>query len=405
MSDLTPAIALASSLPIQPWRCRRLGQQLFIGGVLPVDADGQLIGAGDIEAQTHAVFRNLKAALEAAGLEMADLVRLNTYYVYEGEEAQATVYWEKMTRVRLQYFPDPGPAATAVRVHGTGCPGALIQLEAEALAVPCAQRQRIMPAHSWDWSIPVPLSQGWQVQEQIWVGGQVSADRAGKAVSLGDLPGQTHNVLEHIRHVLQDAGAQFSDLTQLKVCYLHDGDAQAAESRLQDIMQVVRATCGEPLPPVTAFGVNLLYEGLLLEIDASAQRGVAHQDGAAHAGNRNAAADVQVRRSGTRVHVAGQSVAATALEPAFNDVLLRLVGQLRSVGCGPEALAHLHVLVAGAEADHAPFQALSLFTRALQRYCGDNLPPFTLVRVIGLPDGASVQIDALAVDAQEARRA
>ncbi|MFK8328682.1 RidA family protein [Pseudomonas sp. BJa5] len=397
MSDLASGIPLPS--PVQPFRYRRLGQQVFVGGVLPVDAVGTLIGADDIEAQTHAVFRNLQAALAAAGLQMADLVRLNTYYVYEGEEAQATVFWEKMTRVRLLYFPDPGPAATAVRVQGTGVRGALIQLEAEALAVPALQRQRIMPEKSWDWSIPVPLSQGWRAGSQVWVGGQVSADRAGKAINLGDLPGQTRNVLEHIRHVLLDAGAQFSDLTQLKVCYLHDGDDEAAEARLQEILGVVRTTCGEPLPPVTAFGVNLLYEGLLLEIDATAQVEVRHPQATAEGGNRNWTAGVQVQRAGSIIQVAGQSVAAQGFEQACSEVLQRLVALLRAVGAGPGALAHLHVLVA---ADDAPERAMALFTRALHMCCGEDLPPFTLVRVNGLPGGAPLQVDAIAVEARPA---
>lgn len=388
MSDLNTPITLGSHLSVRPFRQRRLGHQVFVGGVLPVDPAGRLIGAGDIEAQTHAVFRNLKAALQEAGLEMADLVRLNTYYVYEGDEAQATVYWEKMTRVRLQYFPDPGPAATAVRVRGMACSGALIQLEAEALAMPHAQRQRIMPAKSWDWSIPVPLSQGWKAGSQVWVGGQVSADMSGKAVALGDLAGQTHNVLEHIRHVLLDAGASFSDLTQLKVCYLHDGDQEAAQARLQQILDVVRARCGEPLPPLTAFGVNLLYEGLLLEIDATAQVGVAHED----------SGGAQVRRCGPSIQVAGQSVGQAGLEQACGEALLRVLEQLRKVGSSPAALGHLHVLVAGEEADQLPDRVLALFTEALRSLCGEVLPPFTVVRVNGLPDGATLQVDAVAVE-------
>lgn len=390
MSDLNTPISLGSHLSVQPFRQRRLGHQVFVGGVLPVDATGRLMGSGDIEAQTHAVFRNLKAALHAAGLEMADLVRLNTYYVFEGDETQATVYWEKMTRVRLQYFPDPGPAATAVRVRGMACSGALIQLEAEALAVPATQRQRIMPAKSWDWSIPVPLSQGWKAGRQVWVGGQVSADMSGKAVALGDLAGQTHNVLEHIRHVLLDAGSSFADLTQLKVCYLHDGDQAAAQARLEQILEGVRAVCGEPLPPVTAFGVNLLYEGLLLEIDATAQVGVAHDDGGDGC--------TQVRRCGPSIQVAGQSAGQAGIEQAADEALSRVAEQLRTVGSSPQAMGHLHVLVAGDEAERQPDRVLSLFTEALGRLCGESVPPFTVVRVNGLPDGASIQVDAIAVE-------
>ncbi|MBT8769351.1 RidA family protein [Metapseudomonas boanensis] len=392
MSDCAPLVSP------YPFQSRRFGEQLFIGGVLPISPEGTLRGAGDIEAQTHAVFRNLHVALKSAGLEMSDLVRLNTYYVFEGYESDATLYWEKMTRVRLQYLPNPGPAATAVRVRGMGRSGALIQLEAEAFAAPAAQRQRIMPSKSWDWSIPVPLSQGWKIGSQVWVGGQVSADMAGKAVSIGDLPGQTHNVLEHIRHVLLDAGAGFADLTQLKVCYLHDGDAHAAEQRLQEIMKVIRDICGETLPPVTAFGISLLYEGLLLEIDATAHVGLASKALQTRASNRNWAAEHQVLRTGSHIQIAGLSARYKALEPACEDVVNQLALKLEAVGSSPTALAHLHVFIAGDEANDAPEHAMSLFAAALKQLCGESLPPFTVVRVNGLPRGVPLQVDAVAVD-------
>ena len=43
-------------------------------------------------------------------------------------------YWEKMTRVRLQYLPDPGPVGTAVRVMGLAYPDLLIEIDATAYA-------------------------------------------------------------------------------------------------------------------------------------------------------------------------------------------------------------------------------------------------------------------------------
>ena len=34
-------------------------------------------------------------------------------------------------------------------------------------------RQRLMPAGHWDWSIPVPFSQGWRCGDLVFVGGQI----------------------------------------------------------------------------------------------------------------------------------------------------------------------------------------------------------------------------------------
>ena len=56
----------------------------------------------------------MKAVFVRAGLDLSDFVRLNTCNVFDGADEDATDYWEAMTRFRLEYFPDPGPAATAV---------------------------------------------------------------------------------------------------------------------------------------------------------------------------------------------------------------------------------------------------------------------------------------------------
>ena len=40
---------------------------------------------------------------------MAQVVRLNTYYQFEGEGHDITEFWEQMTKVRMEYLPDPGP--------------------------------------------------------------------------------------------------------------------------------------------------------------------------------------------------------------------------------------------------------------------------------------------------------
>ena len=63
---------------------------------------------------------------------LSDIIKLNTYYVYDGEEADAGPFWEAMTRVRMGYLKTPGPAATAVRVAGLAWPGQLIEVEALA---------------------------------------------------------------------------------------------------------------------------------------------------------------------------------------------------------------------------------------------------------------------------------
>lgn len=379
----------------------RVGSRTIVGGVLPLNERGEVVEPGDIEAQTHAVFQNMRRTLAGMGCRMEDLVRINTYYVYDGAEDQATRYWEKMTRVRLQYFPDPGPVGTAVRVRGIPLEGALIQIEAEAVAPEKGrERKRIMPDESWDWSIPIPLSQGWRIDDHVWVGGQIAADRAGRAVALGDIDGQTRNVMMHIANVLRDSGGSFADLIHLKICYMHRGDSAEAKRGLETIMRVVDEVCPTAVhTPTTAFGVNLLYEGLMLEIDATAVIGGRSSIAEGATENANWPARKQAAKRGNLVYVSGQSPARShGLRQDALDALGQVLNALAGLQVSPERLAKLTVFLSpGLDGDDVD-RILPELGAALTARLGPNAPAVTVARVTGLPgNDVGLQMDAVAI--------
>lgn len=113
----------------QGWR---VGPLVFVGGQLSADEQGNVIGLGDIETQTRNVFQNVTRVLAEAGATWEDVVKINTYYVYDGDRAAAQDYWTKMTAVRMEFLPDPGPCGTAVRVDGLMYDGFLIEVEVVA---------------------------------------------------------------------------------------------------------------------------------------------------------------------------------------------------------------------------------------------------------------------------------
>ena len=69
--------------------------QVFISGQQTLDSNGSVLNPGDIAAQTRNVFENMKKSLATLDMVLSDLVRLNTYYVFDGDDAEATAYWEK----------------------------------------------------------------------------------------------------------------------------------------------------------------------------------------------------------------------------------------------------------------------------------------------------------------------
>src|SRR3954454_7989090 len=114
----------------QGWR---VGNLLFVGGQLSADADGNVVGIGDIEVQTRNVFDNVTRVLAEGGATWDDVVKLNTYYCCDATGPAVQEFWEKMTRIRLDYLPNPGPAGTAVRVAGLMYDGFLVEVDAIAV--------------------------------------------------------------------------------------------------------------------------------------------------------------------------------------------------------------------------------------------------------------------------------
>ena len=102
------------------------GRTLYIAGQVALDADGKVVGKGDVRAQTEQVFRNLRIALESAGASFSDVVKLNWYVL---DASQMPVYREVRERV---LGAGPFPASTVVEVKGLFIPDLLIEIEAIA---------------------------------------------------------------------------------------------------------------------------------------------------------------------------------------------------------------------------------------------------------------------------------
>ena len=92
------SLAPNPTLAVWPFpHVRRIGDTLYVGLQLPTDDDA------DIETQTHESFGALANILESEGSSMQDLMKLHTYYVYEGEGGRdVTEYWERMTDVEAE---------------------------------------------------------------------------------------------------------------------------------------------------------------------------------------------------------------------------------------------------------------------------------------------------------------
>ena len=380
-----------------PWpfpATRKIGNTVYVGLQTRVDA------GGEIEAHTHEAFQKLIAAIESEGLKMADLMKLHTYYPYDGEGTDVTSYWERMTAVRLQYLADPGPAATALRVCGVWPDGPLIGVD--GIADGSGKRTRIMPEHAWDWSVPTPFSQGWLVDDKIYVGGQISADRRGRAVSPDELVPQVRNTLEFIRHVLLDADAGWDDVVSIKVAYKCKKNDAASRATLAGILNEMESVFRSSRPALVCFGVDLLYEGLLLEIDATAVRNhnrvpLRPAGDAVWAGSGSGYPAAWL--TGNEVHLGGQAApAAGSLQSQAQATLRQIRGLLEKAGGSLGDLVKLNVYVHDDDPDSDPAAAQRVVSDILQRTLQPGRTVVSIVEVPGLMmPGQKIQIDGIAV--------
>jgi enamine deaminase RidA (YjgF/YER057c/UK114 family) len=103
------------------------GRWVAISGQVALDEEGQLVGAGDLEAQARQVFANLDRALAGAGASFTDVIKLNFYLT---DISQIAV----VRPVRDEYVDTARPpASTAVQVGALFIPGLMIEVEAWAV--------------------------------------------------------------------------------------------------------------------------------------------------------------------------------------------------------------------------------------------------------------------------------
>ena len=102
------------------------GKTIYVSGCGASDADGKLVGRGDITAQTRKTLDNMKIALAAAGGTLDDVVKVTVYLADVNDR-------QKVNEVRKEYFKDNKPASTLIEISKFALDGMLIEIEAIAV--------------------------------------------------------------------------------------------------------------------------------------------------------------------------------------------------------------------------------------------------------------------------------
>ena len=105
------------------------GDTLYVSGIVPVDADGEVVGGDDVVAQARQVFGIMHRVLAAGGAAPADVVKV-TIYLLDIDDRPL------INPVRQEFFGTARPASTLVEVSRLAVPGARLEIEAVAHLAP-----------------------------------------------------------------------------------------------------------------------------------------------------------------------------------------------------------------------------------------------------------------------------
>lgn len=115
-----------------PWEaqvgyCRaiRVGDQIYISGTAPVDAQGQVVSA-DGYTQAHRCLEIIQTALQELGTDTHAVVRTRMFVT-------DITQWQKFSQAHQEFFGANPPVTTMVQVSALIDPAMLIEIEADAV--------------------------------------------------------------------------------------------------------------------------------------------------------------------------------------------------------------------------------------------------------------------------------
>ena len=102
------------------------GRTVYVSGQVAMDAEGNVVGEGDVKAQTEKVLENVATVLEAAGGTLDDVVKVTVFITDMG-------FYDEIHEVRRRFFGEPYPASSMVEVSALIDPRLLVEVEAVAV--------------------------------------------------------------------------------------------------------------------------------------------------------------------------------------------------------------------------------------------------------------------------------
>jgi enamine deaminase RidA (YjgF/YER057c/UK114 family) len=227
---------------------------VFLPSVQPVDDHGNIIGAGDVVAQTRAIFEKAHRMLAALGLTFSNLVKTNDYLT-----PAALAGYKGTGRIRKEFLGPVYPGAAGILMPRMVHPEALIQYDFIA-----SRDAPVAVNPGWTRYQKLTYSPAVKAGKLLFMSGQAALDPETERMLFdGDIVAQAEYTYQNIIKVLEAAGAGPQHLVKT-IEYV----TPAGLARYRDVAAVRARLLREPFPAST----GLICEALLrpemqIEID------------------------------------------------------------------------------------------------------------------------------------------
>lgn len=104
----------------------RIGNVVHLSGQASIDMQGNIVGAGDFDAQAEQTFRNIERVLDAAGSSLSKIFKVTIYLTDMAN-------FPTIMELRQRWFDKPYPADTIVEVNSLALPELMIEIDVQAI--------------------------------------------------------------------------------------------------------------------------------------------------------------------------------------------------------------------------------------------------------------------------------
>lgn len=227
---------------------------VYLSSILPVDDSGRVVGAGDVVAQTRAIYERAGRVLRAVGLDFDRVVKTVDYLT-----PPALAGYKGTGRVRKESLGPVYPGAVGIIMPRLAHPEAMLQVDFTASR-----------------DVPVPVNPGWARYDKLtyspavragnllFMSGQGALDpETERVLHDGDVVGQAAYTYENVLKVVRAAGGGPESLIKT-IEYVTPG----ALPRYRGVAEVRTRLLREPYPASTGVVCEaLLRPEMQIEID------------------------------------------------------------------------------------------------------------------------------------------